>query len=173
MKINEYGICFRDEQELIDEFYIHPSVSIHKAISNDLEKEKYNKASQYYYMDNNADYLTENPAFSLENFHKINQNVWLMPGEYESFDIYQFLINSCKTEVELERVAHEIGLFEERNLIQLLRYIKYLVDTMRQHNIVWGVGRGSASASYVLFKIGIHKIDSIKYNLDVSEFFKG
>ena len=56
----------------------------------------------------------------------------------------------------------ELILFKERDLIPLLRYLKYLVDTMRKHNIVWGVGRGSSVASYILYLIGVHKINSIK-----------
>jgi DNA polymerase III alpha subunit len=48
----------------------------------------------------------------------------------------------------------------------------YLVDVMRENSVVWGVGRGSSVASYVLYLIGVHKIDSVKYNLDFKEFFK-
>jgi DNA polymerase III alpha subunit len=51
--------------------------------------------------------------------------------------------------------------------------MKYVVDTLRENNIVWGVGRGSSVASYVLHLIGVHKIDSIKYNIPIEEFFKG
>jgi DNA polymerase III alpha subunit len=43
---------------------------------------------------------------------------------------------------------------------------------MRKNKIVWGVGRGSSVASYVLFLIGIHKVNSLKYNLDIKEFLK-
>jgi DNA polymerase III alpha subunit len=57
-------------------------------------------------------------------------------------------------------------------MIGLLKYIKYLVDTMREHKIVWGVGRGSSVASYALYLIGVHKIDSVKYGLDINEFLK-
>ena len=57
-------------------------------------------------------------------------------------------------------------------MITLLKYLKYLVDTMRENKIVWGVGRGSSVASYVLYLIGVHKIDSIKYELDIKEFLK-
>jgi len=49
---------------------------------------------------------------------------------------------------------------------------KYFVDTMQANNVVWGVGRGSSVASYVLYLIGVHKIDSIKYNLDWQEFLR-
>ena len=54
----------------------------------------------------------------------------------------------------------------------LLCYLKYLVDTMREHNIVWGVGRGSSVASYCLYLLGVHKINSIKFELDIKEFLK-
>jgi len=63
-------------------------------------------------------------------------------------------------------------LFQERNLFNLLRYLKYLVDTMRSNNIIWGVGRGSSTASYILFKLGIHRIDSLFYQLDIAEFLR-
>jgi DNA polymerase III alpha subunit len=43
---------------------------------------------------------------------------------------------------------------------------------MHEHNLIWGVGRGSSVASYVLYKIGIHKIDSLFYDLDVGEFLR-
>jgi DNA polymerase III alpha subunit len=50
--------------------------------------------------------------------------------------------------------------------------MKYVVDTLRANNVVWGVGRGSSVASYVLFIIGVHKIDSVKYDLDWREFLR-
>ena len=37
---------------------------------------------------------------------------------------------------------------------------------------IWGVGRGSSVSSYVLFLIGINRIDPLKFDLDVSEFLK-
>lgn len=172
MKVNEYGIFFRSEQELLDSLYANPQIDISTAITEQKDKDLYNHASKLYVTGKTATYDGTIPDISIEQFHKSNQDTWFMPDEYKTFDIHQFLIDSCKNDEELIRIAYEIGVYEERNLIPLLRYIKYLVDTMRANKIVWGVGRGSASASYVLYKIGIHKIDSIKYGLDVSEFFK-
>ena len=57
-------------------------------------------------------------------------------------------------------------------MFMLLKYLKYLVDTMRNNNIVWGVGRGSSVASFVLFLIGVHKINSLYYDLPIEEFLK-
>jgi len=63
-------------------------------------------------------------------------------------------------------------LFQERGLFPLLRYLKYLVDTMRANNVVWGVGRGSSIASFVLFLLGVHRINSLYYDLSIDEFLK-
>ena len=57
-------------------------------------------------------------------------------------------------------------------MMPLLQWLKYLVDTCRANNIVWGVGRGSSVSSFVLFLIGVHKIDSIKYDLDWRDFLR-
>ena len=70
------------------------------------------------------------------------------------------------------RELEELEEFRARNMLPLLKVLKYLVDTFQNNNIVWGVGRGSSVASYALFLIGIHKIDSIKYNLDWREFLR-
>jgi DNA polymerase III alpha subunit len=78
----------------------------------------------------------------------------------------------CTTEVQRRRVDEELELFIQHGMFDLLFYLKYLVDTMRENNIVWGVGRGSSVASYVLYLLGVHKIDSIKYELDIKEFLK-
>ena len=43
---------------------------------------------------------------------------------------------------------------------------------MTQNQVIWGVGRGSSVASFVLYKLGVHKIDSLYYNLDVHEFLR-
>jgi DNA polymerase III alpha subunit len=95
-----------------------------------------------------------------------------MPEEYRTLDIAVWLLDQCKSQDELQRVGKELLLYQERDLFNLLRYLKYLVDTLRKHNLVWGVGRGSSVASYVLYLLGVHKIDSIKYELDIEEFLK-
>jgi len=63
-------------------------------------------------------------------------------------------------------------LYQERGLFDLLRYLKYLVDVMQENHIIWGVGRGSSVASYVLYLIGVHRINSLYYNLDIQEFLR-
>jgi DNA polymerase III alpha subunit len=48
----------------------------------------------------------------------------------------------------------------------------YIIDPLRKNNSVWGVGRGSSVASYVLYLIGVHKIDSLFFDLDIEDFLR-
>jgi hypothetical protein len=109
---------------------------------------------------------------SVPEWHATNQQHWHMPDEYQQLDIAQHVLDLCKSEAELQRCGAELLLYQERDLFDLLRYLKYLVDVMRANNIVWGVGRGSSVASFVLYKLGVHRIDSQYYNLDITEFLR-
>lgn len=109
---------------------------------------------------------------TIESFDSLQQRSWHMPQEYKDLDIAQHILSLCTTEAELQRCGHELLLFQERNLFDLLRYLKFLVDTMRTHNVIWGVGRGSSVASYVLYKMGVHRINSMFYELNVEEFLR-
>ena len=113
---------------------------------------------------------------SIEEFDKLNQDNWFMPEEYKNLDIVDYLMVKARKKthtLHYLRTEAELGVYEKRGLFSLLRFLVYLVDTMKERNIVWGVGRGSSVASYVLFLIGIHKVDSVKYELDFNEFLKG
>ncbi len=109
---------------------------------------------------------------TVEQFDNQMQSNWLMPEQYKTMDIAQYILNQCQGEAELQRAGEELLLFQERDMFVLLRYLKYLVDTMRENNIVWGVGRGSSVASFVLFLLGIHRINSLYYDLSIDEFLK-
>lgn len=111
-------------------------------------------------------------SLSIKEFDQKNQQNWYMPDEYKNLDIAEYLLDLCKTNEQLQRVGHELLLYQERNLFDLLRYLKYLVDTMKSNNIIWGVGRGSSVASYVLYLLEVHRIDSIYYDLDPEEFLR-
>jgi DNA polymerase III alpha subunit len=103
---------------------------------------------------------------------QVDKNNWFIPNEYKQLDIESFLVTQCP-EQNYTRLVEELALFEQNNMMPVLKTMKYVVDTLRKNNIVWGVGRGSSVSSYVLFLIGIHKIDSVKYDLPIDEFFKG
>lgn len=107
-----------------------------------------------------------------DTFDFQNQNNWFVPDNYKEFDVAKYVLDLCKTDEELQRVGQELIMFQERNMFPLLQYLKYLVDTMRENNIVWGVGRGSSVASFVLFLLGVHRINSLYYDLSIDEFLK-
>jgi DNA polymerase III alpha subunit len=108
----------------------------------------------------------------VETFDSICQNDWMMPEEYKTFDIAKWVLDKCENQDQLQRVGAELLEFQRRNMLPLLQWLKYFVDYCRTNNVVWGVGRGSSVSSYVLFLIGVHKIDSMKYNLDWQDFLR-
>ena len=95
-----------------------------------------------------------------------------MPDKYKNLDIATHVLGLCQSEAELQRCGAELMLYQERDLFDLLRYLAYLVSVMRENRIIWGVGRGSSVASYVLYKLGVHRIDSLCYNLNIGEFLR-
>lgn len=113
-----------------------------------------------------------NDKETIEQFHRSCQQRWHMPETYQQLDIAEHVLSLCKTEAELQRCGHELMLFQERNLFDLLKYLKYLADIMTENRLIWGVGRGSSVASYVLYKLKIHRIDSLYYNLSPEEFLR-
>lgn len=109
---------------------------------------------------------------SVPEFDLKRQSRWFMPDEYKNMDIAKYLLDLCDTQDQLQRVGQELLLYQDRNLMDLLCYLKYLVDTMRDNNVIWGVGRGSSVSSYVLYLLGVHRVDSMYYDLDVGEFLR-
>jgi len=107
-----------------------------------------------------------------EQFDHRCRNTWFMPEKYKELDIAELVISKCATAEQLQRCGEELLLYQERDLFNLLRYLVYLVDVMKDNNVIWGVGRGSSVASYVLYLLGVHRIDSMYYDLDVREFLR-
>lgn len=172
VKTNDYGEVIVDVNDVFESLYAGNINSLdHYRIDNQSIVEQFNEA-----VINNADSLSKlkvytAPKASLEEFDKQNQQNWFMPKDYFP-DLVEWIFNQCTTDEQVARVNQELELFIQHNMMDLLYYLKYLVDTMRDNKIVWGVGRGSSVASYVLYLIGVHKIDSIKYELDIHEFLK-
>ncbi len=174
MKYNQYGEAYTTETELCDMLYANPDLTLGRFMIED--PKTYNEAVSKTFAEFDllkpyvpVDYKESVPV---ELFDKIKQDAWHMPAEYLQLDIAQWVLDQCKTEAQLQRVGQELLLFQERDLFNLLRYLKYFVDTMRNKGVVWGLGRGSSVASYVLYLIGVHKIDSMYYDLPIEEFLK-
>lgn len=113
----------------------------------------------------------------------INSNEWKMPEQYKRMSLKDI---SCRLldrqeelgldddqyDVRILRIKSELMSYREINMLDMIRLMCYIVDTMSAANQIWGVGRGSSVSSYVLFLIGVHDIDSVKYDLDFTDFVK-
>jgi len=170
MKYDQYGQTYTNSQELCDLLYKNPDLDI--SLFQVEDSIEYNRSVAELHAELDLLDSYHNISQTVEEFDSILQKNWRMPQEYKQLDIAEYILGLCKEEHELQRVGQELLLYQERNLFDLLRYLKYLVDTLRKNNVVWGVGRGSSVASYVLFLLGVHKIDSLYYNLDIDEFLK-
>ena len=168
MFTNLYGQPIYTEENLFDLYMRTPDLVLKNTLTN--AKITIDDSLEL----NNIPQLIEETvnSLSVEEFDENNRLNWLMPEEYQTFDIAKWLLDQCTHEEEIQRVGKELLMYQKRDLFMLLQYMKYLVDLMRENNIVWGVGRGSSVASYVLYLIGVHRIDSIKYDLDWQEFLR-
>lgn len=169
MKQDSYGQVILDEKDLCNHYLQNPETHIKhglvvKEISfhDDLNLELYPVLKEY-----------QQESLSTFEYDQRNQKAWSMPQYYYDLDIAEWVLLQCDhDEAQLQRCGAELLRYVELDLLPLLQYLKYLVDTLRLNNIVWGVGRGSSVSSYVLYKIGVHKIDSLYYGLDYKEFLK-
>ena len=172
MKTDELGIPRFSNRDLIDMIYSGHVDKVHVVLcdAND-DVDKFNAAMEEQGFDKLQKYIPLD--VDQKTFDGVCQGEWFMPDEYKALDVYSFVMNKAGDDLaELERVEEELAQFKVRRMNNLLRYMIYLVDFMRENNIVWGVGRGSSVASYVLYLIGVHRINSIQYDLYWREFLR-
>ena len=172
MKTDELGIPRFSNKDLIDMIYSGHADKVHVVLCDaDDDVDKFNSAMEEQGLDKLQKYIPLD--VDEKTFDGVCQSEWFMPDEYKALDVYTFVMNKAGDDLaELERVEEELAQFKVRGMNNLLRYMIYLVDFMRENDIVWGVGRGSSVASYVLYLIGVHKIDSIQFGLDWREFLR-
>jgi len=168
-KINDHGDVIFSEEDVIELLYTDPDFDISKLYFNDIEK--YSESLKELGIDLpviNTVPKRPNP----EIFDKENCDNWHMPEKYYQINVLQWLLEKCQNNEEKLRVQMEYDLFEKKQFIRVLQFLIYFVDTLRANNMVWGVGRGSSVASFCLFLIGVHKINPMLYNLDITEFLR-
>ena len=157
------------EEDVIELLYTDPNFDISKLYLNDIGK--YSQSLRELGIDLpviNTAPKREKP----ELFDKANCEHWHMPEKYYQINVLQWLLDKCQNDEEKIRVQMEYDLFEKKDFIRVLQFLIYFIDTLRANNIVWGVGRGSSVASFCLFLIGVHKINPMLYNLDITEFLR-
>ena len=177
MKLDQYSNVILSIDECIESLYKGREIN-HWLIDNTEEYELFRKSfKEIYAEDYNSSQETihiENSIqnVSVDNYHKQKQQDWFMPNDYYSLDIENYVLGKCNSEVEKTRVLTELEIYKKNNLYNLLKFLVYFVDILKKNNIIYGVGRGSSVSSYVLYLIGIHRVNSLKYNLDFNEFLK-
>ena len=174
MKTDNLGIPRFSNRDLIDMIYSGNADKVHVVLcdKND-DVDKFNVAMEEQGINKLQKYIPLD--VDQKTFDGVCQSEWFMPDEYKDINVYEYVLGKAETPCPQhvqDRIWEELDAFRERGMKDLLRYMIYLVDYMREHNIVWGVGRGSSVASYVLYLIGVHKINSIQYDLDWREFLR-
>ena len=169
IKINETGDCIFTEQDAIDLLYTNPDFDISKLFFE--TPEQYNNSIKELGIDlQQLQTVPKRPTPA--NVDKTNIANWYMPQKYYELNVLQWLLDKCQNNEEKKRVEQEYLLFEKKKFIKVLQFLIYFIDTLRAKNVVWGVGRGSSVASFCLFLIGVHKINPLQYDLNITEFLR-
>jgi len=171
MRLDQYKNPIFNEKDLFEAIYKGHELTINDTVIVD-------RSENITKLEEQLDFsfvppINPNDDLSIEDFDRYMQDDWNMPDEYKKFDIEGWLREQCPPwDPETTRLEDELVQFKARNMLDLLRWLKYFVDICSKEGVIWGIGRGSSVASYVLFLIGIHNIDPIKYNLDWEEFLR-
>ena len=174
MKTDQLGIPRFSNRDLVDMIYSGHIDKCHVVLCDESDDvDKFNNVMSEQGLPTLQKYIPLD--VDEKTFDGVCQGEWFMPEAYKNINLYEYVLGKIETPAEdstMERVWEELDAFKERDMHNLLRYMIYLVDFMRENKIVWGVGRGSSVASYVLYLIGVHRIDSIQYGLDWREFLR-
>ena len=146
------------------------------------------------------DFVIDDEDFSVKRINELDDDVnltskqsitipdesleWNIPSEYIELNIKEVIYKRLKHEfdendfsmydenVRIDRVKSELVQWEDRDLMGVLRLLMYIVDTFVETDTIWGTGRGSSCCSYILYLVGVHDVDSIYYDLDITDFFR-
>jgi DNA polymerase III alpha subunit len=173
MNTNEYGQVMFTANEILDMIYSEQNID--ECDFPTSETQKYNQFANFFNVStkNVAHHIDE----SADIFHKRKSSTWTMPLQYQNMDIEKFLsellVSKHLTSSEYtNRLVDELEQFKKRNMLNVLKFLCYLMQTCKTHDIVTGVGRGSSVSSLVLHLLDVHQIDPVKYNLDYKEFLR-
>lgn len=166
MRLDQFSNPIFSEQDIFEALYKGQTLSPEMFVESNDSIKKLEEISELKFWKPLDDY-----DITLEEYDSTLQSDWHMPDEYKTMDIEGLLVSVCPKE-NYQRLIDELNEYKQRDMYNLLRWLKYFVDTCSKEGVLWGVGRGSSVASYVLFLLGVHSIDSVKYNLDWQEFLR-
>lgn len=102
---------------------------------------------------------------------------WKVPAEYLNIKLKEYVYKAYDAKYSerlpayIDRIEQELKQIETRQLETFFKTVIYVISTFEKRGIVWGVGRGSSCACLILFLIGLHSVDPVKYGIEISEFF--
>lgn len=169
--IDEYGRVVLSTEDVVEAMLSGEDVSGCFITDND-EVEQYNNSCREFGTDPKSFYEVPKKKENVENYFERLSETWLIPKEYRNIDVVEYLSGKCNSEREKIRLIQELEEFLKRDQVIIINLMIYLVDVMRENNIVWGVGRGSSVACFTLYLIGINKVNPLDYDIDYKEFFK-
>lgn len=103
---------------------------------------------------------------------------WNLPPKAKALNVVDYVVDKHFREFgnlpdfndREHRLVTELMAYRKMGLDDVLRAIIFVINRLSQHDVVWGVGRGSSVSSYVLYVIGVHDVDSFAYGLDIEDF---
>lgn len=171
MRTSKYGQVFLNEEQLMELLYQDKQIS-HVLVEDSEDLRKYEEHQSELLSFNSVFVREVDETLTVEEFHENCMDEWFMPESYKHINLLNWLTSKCSSEEEVSRIKEEYSMFDERGLLMLLRFFIYFVDKLRTEKVIWGVGRGSSVNSFILYKIGIHRVNSLAYGLDIKEYLK-
>ena len=164
--IDDDGNVIYNNQGILDYIYKFKKIPTNILFLESDDIKRFNEFSEYF--DESERIILPKRLRS----HSERQKSWFIPNEYLNIDLEVYFNTLCKTDIERERVKIELQEYKRTNMEMLLRFMIFLMDYIKKNGYVLGVGRGSSVCSYCLYLIGVHKINSIEYDLNIKEFLK-
>jgi DNA polymerase III alpha subunit len=166
-KILEDGTVICNDDALIDILY--SGQNFDGVFCDDAgHQEEWDRANRLLDTTYSAPIFADDPQYKEIDWYQY----WRTPTEYTNIDLLSWCLDKCNTDEEIDRVNLEISEFEKRNMIPIMKHLIYCVDAWRENKIFWGVGRGSSVCSFVLYLIGINRINPLQYELNLNEWMR-
>ena len=130
--------------------------------------------------------LIDTPEEKINTSHDIEQIVnaitpelYQIPNEYLSIDLKEFTLTKYRellsgepeSQIAIARINTELEEINKRGIENLFKTIIYVVDQFKKNGTVFGVGRGSSCACFILYVLGLNLVNPLKYDIPVDEFF--
>ncbi len=97
---------------------------------------------------------------------------WLDNDVEDLYDILsrEIVIRQLDSEQYMDRLQNELEQCSE-DMLETFIHVAMAVKKMGEV-VTIGFGRGSSCASLILFLLGVHRVDPVKYDIPMSDFYK-